>query len=476
MTSKAGQKCTAIRRAIVPTAAADALDRAPSGRASTNAWSSAIPAPRGVTMGPLASLAQRDEVLRQVAELEAAGGEIVVGDLDDAPTVTRADGSTGDRRRRARSFRRCCCDSRMPHPDAVHRVEAFGPVASLLTYDSLSRGRRPRRSRRRIARHQHRHPRSRRRRRADRAASRRSTAACCCSTATTRARRPVTARRCRTSCTADPAAPAGAKSSAASAPCCTTCSAPRCRARPRCSPPSPGCGTPVPPRTPSGRHPFRKSLAELRIGDQIASALARGRRSTTSRRSRTSPATRSTRTWTRRRPRRTRSSPAASRTATCSCRGRRACSSTPSPVRCSPTTALENLRFITPVSPGDAIRVELTAKQITPRETDEYGEVRWDAVIRNQNDEIVAHVRRADPRRKGARRGVSATSLSGRERPVGRQRPAAHLGDDLAGLVGDRHVVEPRAAAARAPHRRRGEHLAGRRRAAETSRRPPARR
>jgi oxepin-CoA hydrolase/3-oxo-5,6-dehydrosuberyl-CoA semialdehyde dehydrogenase len=51
---------------------------------------------------------------------------------------------------------------------------------------------------------------------------------------------------------------------------------------------------------------------------------------------------------------------------------------------------LENLRFIMPVSPGDSIRVELTAKQITPRETDEYGEVRWDAVIRNQDDETVA--------------------------------------------------------------------------------------
>ena len=51
---------------------------------------------------------------------------------------------------------------------------------------------------------------------------------------------------------------------------------------------------------------------------------------------------------------------------------------------------LENLRFMTPVSPGDSIRVDLTAKQISPRETDEYGEVRWDAVLRNQNDEIVA--------------------------------------------------------------------------------------
>ncbi|HKP06894.1 MAG TPA: MaoC/PaaZ C-terminal domain-containing protein, partial [Microbacterium sp.] len=51
---------------------------------------------------------------------------------------------------------------------------------------------------------------------------------------------------------------------------------------------------------------------------------------------------------------------------------------------------LENLRFMTPVSPGDEIRVVLTAKQITPRETDEYGEVRWDAVILNQRDEVVA--------------------------------------------------------------------------------------
>jgi len=51
---------------------------------------------------------------------------------------------------------------------------------------------------------------------------------------------------------------------------------------------------------------------------------------------------------------------------------------------------LENLRFVTPVSPGDSIRVVLTAKQITPRETESYGEVRWDAVLINQKDEVVA--------------------------------------------------------------------------------------
>ncbi|ALZ99322.1 phenylacetic acid degradation bifunctional protein PaaZ [Corynebacterium glutamicum] len=51
---------------------------------------------------------------------------------------------------------------------------------------------------------------------------------------------------------------------------------------------------------------------------------------------------------------------------------------------------LENLRFIQPVTYGDSIRVELTAKRITPRVTDEYGEVAWDTVLYNQNDEIVA--------------------------------------------------------------------------------------
>lgn len=51
---------------------------------------------------------------------------------------------------------------------------------------------------------------------------------------------------------------------------------------------------------------------------------------------------------------------------------------------------LENLRFITPVTYDDSIRVELTAKRITPRVTDDYGEVCWDAVLYNQEDEIVA--------------------------------------------------------------------------------------
>jgi len=50
---------------------------------------------------------------------------------------------------------------------------------------------------------------------------------------------------------------------------------------------------------------------------------------------------------------------------------------------------LENLRFLTPTYPGDELSVTLTAKAITPRDGD-YGEVRWDADITNQDGESVA--------------------------------------------------------------------------------------
>jgi oxepin-CoA hydrolase/3-oxo-5,6-dehydrosuberyl-CoA semialdehyde dehydrogenase len=51
---------------------------------------------------------------------------------------------------------------------------------------------------------------------------------------------------------------------------------------------------------------------------------------------------------------------------------------------------LENLRFLTPVKADDALTVTLTAKQITPRIDQEYGEVRWDADVTNQDGDSVA--------------------------------------------------------------------------------------
>ena len=50
---------------------------------------------------------------------------------------------------------------------------------------------------------------------------------------------------------------------------------------------------------------------------------------------------------------------------------------------------IDNLRFLTPLKPGDEMTVTLTCKQISPRPGD-YGEVRWDAEITNQDDTVVA--------------------------------------------------------------------------------------
>jgi len=50
---------------------------------------------------------------------------------------------------------------------------------------------------------------------------------------------------------------------------------------------------------------------------------------------------------------------------------------------------LDNLRFTKPVKPGDSITVQLTAKSKTPR-NEQYGEVRWQVVITNQNNETCA--------------------------------------------------------------------------------------
>jgi len=52
-------------------------------------------------------------------------------------------------------------------------------------------------------------------------------------------------------------------------------------------------------------------------------------------------------------------------------------------------TGLDNLAFMKPVSPGDAIRVRLTVKKKT-RRTADYGEVRWNVSLSNQDDDLVA--------------------------------------------------------------------------------------
>jgi oxepin-CoA hydrolase/3-oxo-5,6-dehydrosuberyl-CoA semialdehyde dehydrogenase len=51
---------------------------------------------------------------------------------------------------------------------------------------------------------------------------------------------------------------------------------------------------------------------------------------------------------------------------------------------------IDNLRFLTPLKAGESISVTLTVKQITPRTSADYGEVRWDAQVSNGEGAVVA--------------------------------------------------------------------------------------
>lgn len=125
MTVKAGQKCTAIRRALVPESfaaqAAEALAAELAGVVVGD------PRAEGVTMGPLVSLAQREDVLARVTQL-AREADIVCG----APDRVQVRG--GDLGRGA-FVPPVLLQCRDPHAArAVHDVEAFGPVATLVPY------------------------------------------------------------------------------------------------------------------------------------------------------------------------------------------------------------------------------------------------------------------------------------------------------------------------------------------------------
>ncbi|MCG8370026.1 MAG: phenylacetic acid degradation bifunctional protein PaaZ, partial [Proteobacteria bacterium] len=128
MTSKAGQKCTAIRRIIAPARIAgevtEALGRALGEIRIGN------PARKDVDMGALASRGQRDEVRDRVAELSHQA-EVVYGGTDDFDVVD-ADAAKGA------FFMPTLLHCGKPlTSDAVHSVEAFGPVSTVLPYDSL---------------------------------------------------------------------------------------------------------------------------------------------------------------------------------------------------------------------------------------------------------------------------------------------------------------------------------------------------
>ncbi len=128
MSAKAGQKCTAIRRVLVPRRHLDAVCERLA--AQLAAITVGDPALEQVRMGALASRAQQQDVAAKVAMLAHHGqivpqsgpgfapiGEGVAEGAFFAPTLLR-------------------CDDGFAHP-AVHEIEAFGPVSTVIPYDDI---------------------------------------------------------------------------------------------------------------------------------------------------------------------------------------------------------------------------------------------------------------------------------------------------------------------------------------------------
>lgn len=128
MVSKAGQKCTAIRRIIAPASVSSDLVRALSSALGNVRIGN--PARDDVDMGALASLGQRDEVRARVAEL-AADAEIVYGNAETF-ALTDADAAKG-----AFFMPTLLYCQRPLASSTVHSVEAFGPVSTVLPYETL---------------------------------------------------------------------------------------------------------------------------------------------------------------------------------------------------------------------------------------------------------------------------------------------------------------------------------------------------
>ena len=128
MTSKAGQKCTAIRRIIAPAAiAGDLVDALSTALGKVRIGN---PANKDVGMGALASLGQRDEVQARIGDL-ATEADIVFGGRDDFEVID------ADARKGAFFMPTLLHCGKPLQSSAVHSVEAFGPVSTVLPYESL---------------------------------------------------------------------------------------------------------------------------------------------------------------------------------------------------------------------------------------------------------------------------------------------------------------------------------------------------
>lgn len=128
ITTKAGQKCTAIRRIIVP---ADRIEEVRIALGKRLAGTTiGDPAVEGVRMGSLAGLGQKQEVLEKIKELSQEQS-IIIGNLEQYEVLG------ADRAKGAFLPPVVFLNEEPFKHTACHNIEAFGPVSTLMPYNDL---------------------------------------------------------------------------------------------------------------------------------------------------------------------------------------------------------------------------------------------------------------------------------------------------------------------------------------------------
>ena len=128
ITVKAGQKCTAVRRIIVPENLVGDVQKGISDRLARTVIGD--PSEEGVRMGALATRTQVDRV-RESVELLAGSQEIVFGDMDNFEIK-------GGNKEKGAFFSPVLFYNDDPFTKTdVHEVEAFGPVSTIMPYKNM---------------------------------------------------------------------------------------------------------------------------------------------------------------------------------------------------------------------------------------------------------------------------------------------------------------------------------------------------
>jgi oxepin-CoA hydrolase/3-oxo-5,6-dehydrosuberyl-CoA semialdehyde dehydrogenase len=128
MTVKAGQKCTAIRRVIVPSNKIEDVQIALGKRLAKTTIGD--PSAEGVRMGSLAGLEQREEVKDKILQLSKSQ-EIIYGDLSNFEVVG------ADKEKGAFLPPILFLNNDPFNKIDCHNLEAFGPVSTLMPYKGI---------------------------------------------------------------------------------------------------------------------------------------------------------------------------------------------------------------------------------------------------------------------------------------------------------------------------------------------------